>query len=106
MATLIESSLVYQNDANYEMAIRTLKQARDIWRIKANQPRAAAISSSAKKAAGEQEKEPELRLRPEEELFFLMSLGSIYESSGKDELAIGQYIQAIGEIKLTYNHPD
>ena len=34
VATLIESSLVYQNDANYEMAIRSLCQARDIWRLK------------------------------------------------------------------------
>ena len=30
----------------------------------------------------------EHRLRPEQELFFEMSLGSVYESSGRDEIAI------------------
>lgn len=32
VATLIESSLVYQNSANYEMAVHSLEQARDQWR--------------------------------------------------------------------------
>ena len=32
VATLIESTLVYQNAANYEMAIKTLEEARDLWR--------------------------------------------------------------------------
>jgi len=32
VATLIESSLVYQNSANYEMAVHSLEQARDEWR--------------------------------------------------------------------------
>ena len=40
----------------------------------------------------------ESKLRPEQELFFLMSLGSVYESSGKDEIAISCYMNAITEI--------
>lgn len=32
VATLIESALVYQHAANYMMAIKTLEDARDIWR--------------------------------------------------------------------------
>jgi len=48
----------------------------------------------------------EHRLRPEQELFFEMSLGSVYESSGRDEIAISQYMNAINDIKLEYNHPD
>lgn len=32
VATLIESSLVYQNSANYEMAVHSLEMARDEWR--------------------------------------------------------------------------
>ena len=32
VATLIESTLVYQHSANYEMAIKTLEEARDLWR--------------------------------------------------------------------------
>jgi len=32
VAALIESTLVYQNAANYEMAIKTLEEARDKWR--------------------------------------------------------------------------
>jgi len=36
VATLIESTLVYQNAANYEMAIKTLEEAREMWRRLAN----------------------------------------------------------------------
>ena len=32
VATLIESALVYQNSANYQMAVRSLEQARALWR--------------------------------------------------------------------------
>jgi hypothetical protein len=32
VATLIESSLVYQNSANYEMAVHSLETARAEWR--------------------------------------------------------------------------
>lgn len=32
VATLMESSLVYQNSANYEMAVKSLEMARDRWR--------------------------------------------------------------------------
>jgi hypothetical protein len=32
VATLIESALVYQNSANYQMAVRSLEQARSLWR--------------------------------------------------------------------------
>lgn len=35
-----------------------------------------------------------------------MSLGSVYESGGKDEIAISCYMNAITEIELEYNHPD
>ena len=35
-----------------------------------------------------------------------MSLGSVYESAGKDEIAISKYMQAINEITLEPNHPD
>mmetsp|Transcript_4956 Transcript_4956/g.6364 ORF Transcript_4956/g.6364 Transcript_4956/m.6364 type:complete len:170 (+) Transcript_4956:313-822(+) len=34
-----------------------------------------------------------------------MSLGSVYESCGKDDIAISYYMRA-QEIKLAYNHPD
>jgi hypothetical protein len=32
VATLIESTLVYQNAANYHMAIKTIEEAREMWR--------------------------------------------------------------------------
>ena len=32
VATLIESALVYQNSANYQMAVRSLEEARALWR--------------------------------------------------------------------------
>ena len=46
------------------------------------------------------------KLRPEEELYFLMALGSVYESGGKDEIAISCYMNAITDVVLEYNHPD
>jgi len=80
---LIESALVYQNTANYEMALATFEEARDKWR----------------KDKGV------VKLRPEIELFFELSLGSVYESAGRDELALAKYLSA-KDIKLVYNHPD
>ena len=35
-----------------------------------------------------------------------MSLGSVYESSGKDEIAISCYMNAITDIELDETHPD
>lgn len=81
MATLIESSIVYQNSANYEMAITSLEDARSKW----------------------QTVNP--KLRPELKLYFEMSLGSVYESSGKDDKALACYMRA-KEIALPKNHPD
>jgi hypothetical protein len=45
------------------------------------------------------------KLRNELELFFEMSLGSVYESCGKDDIALSCYIRA-KKINLVYNHPD
>lgn len=83
IATLIESAIVYQNTANYEMAVHSFEQARAKWRETLN-------------AA---------KLRNELELFFEMSLGSVYESCGKDDIALSCYMRA-KKIQLVYNHPD
>ena len=96
VATLIESALVYQNSANYQMAVRSLEQARDMWRDIVNPPVPVAIKRNASQDPAAVVNES--KLRPEQELFFLMSLGSIYESSGKDEIAISCYMNAITEI--------
>ena len=107
VATLIESALVYQNSANYQMAVRSLEQARALWResdphIPAAVPKKAQPGRPAEPAQGPTEN----KLRPEQELFFHMSLGSVYESSGKDEIAISCYMNAITDVQLEYNHPD
>jgi hypothetical protein len=44
-------------------------------------------------------------LRGELELYFLLSLASVCESSGRDEMALDLYLKA-KKVKLTYNHPD
>ena len=96
IATLIESSIVYQNTANYEMALKSLEDARANWRVlnsnSANMIRPADNASSNK-------------LRPELELYFEMSLGSVYESSGKDDQAMACYLNAM-KIRLPKDHPD
>ena len=45
------------------------------------------------------------KLRNELELYFEMSLGSVYESCGKDDIALSSYMRA-KKIPLVYNHPD
>lgn len=48
----------------------------------------------------------ELRMQPIQELYFDMSLGSIYESCGLDDIALAAYMRAI-DIKLGFEfHPD
>ena len=54
------------------MAIHSYEQARDIWMEELNVA----------------------KLRNELELFFEMSLGSVYEWSGKDDIALSCYIRA------------
>jgi hypothetical protein len=74
---------VYQNTAHYELAIECFERARTDWR---------KVLNVAK-------------LRNELELFFEMSLGSVYESCGKDDIALSCYMRA-KKINLVYNHPD
>jgi len=100
VATLMESALVYQNSANYEMAVHSLEQARDEWRALISPPQ----KEVAKDAASALSKTITY-LRPEQELYFELSLGSIYESCGKDDIAISCYMKAL-RIKLAVNHPD
>lgn len=57
IATLIESGLVYQNNAHYEQSLKSFEDARD--KLKQIKP-----------------------LRPEIDLYFRLSLASVFESSG------------------------
>ena len=54
------------------MAVHSFEQARDQWRVVLNVA----------------------KLRNELELFFEMSLGSVYESCGKDDIALSCYMRA------------
>jgi tetratricopeptide (TPR) repeat protein len=45
------------------------------------------------------------QLKSEQELFYDLSIASVYESSGKDDLALSTYMKAKA-VKLPYNHPD
>ena len=53
------------------MAIHSFEKAREQWRVELNV----------------------LKLRPELELYFEMSLGSVYESCGKDDIALSCYMR-------------
>jgi len=44
-------------------------------------------------------------LRKEQDLYFELSIASVYESAGKDDLALNCYMRA-KQIKLPQNHPD
>jgi hypothetical protein len=85
VSALIESSYVYQNSNNYVMALTTLDKAKNEWL----------------------DIEHSYELKPELELFFELSKASIYESCGKDELALGQLMLAHNfSKKLQTGHPD
>lgn len=86
------------------MAVRSLEQARHIWRLMVNPPKPKEASVPG--ANGEAAEENISKLRPEQELFFYMSLGGVYESSGKDEIALSCYMNAIADCNLEPNHPD
>ena len=45
------------------------------------------------------------QLRKEQDLYLELSIASVYESAGKDDLAFNTYMNA-KNIKLPYNHPD
>jgi hypothetical protein len=62
------------------MAINSYETALKKWR---------EVSNTTKATAPEK-----FRLRPELELFFEMSLGSVYESCGKDDIALSCYMRA------------
>lgn len=47
----------------------------------------------------------EKTLKKEQEMFFQLSIASVYESCGKDDLALHYFIKS-KTVKLPYNHPD
>ena len=85
VATLIESALVYQNSSNFEMAIKCFTDSKEMW-------------TNMLKGAKE-------KLKIEQELFYELSIASVYESSGKDDLALNTYMKA-KSLTLPYTHPD
>lgn len=80
ISTFIESALVYQNSAHYEQALESFEAAQDLW----------------KKEGGNEKVE---------ELYFKLSIASVFESSGRDEMALDAYLNA-RDVKLPYSHPD
>ena len=70
VATLVESALVYQNSGNYEQALESFEQAWDLWR---------------QENGGKD-------LRSEVQMYFLLSIGSVCESAGRDEMALRNYL--------------
>lgn len=73
------------------MAIDCYEKARETWMTLLRQRDSAAKTLK----------------RPEQELFFHLSIGSVHESAGKDDLALVAYMKA-KEVAgtLASNHPD
>ena len=51
-------------------------------------------------------KKEEPQLKKEQDMFFILSIASVYESCGKDDLALNQYIEAQNLGLSPANHPD
>ena len=44
-------------------------------------------------------------MKAEQEIFYHLSIASVYESCGKDDLALDSYMKA-KNVTISYNHPD
>jgi len=86
VSTLIESANVYLTNEEYELAVSTFEDARDLWK---------------KELAGSP-------FRVEYDLFFELSIANVLESSGQDEIALVKYISAknVCAKGLPSHHPD
>ena len=84
VASLLESANTYHANADYELALKCFEEARKSWKSIENKQ----------------------LLRPEFELFFELSLASVLESFGKDNLALQKFIVAKNVKDLRFNHPD
>ena len=85
VATLVESCFIYQNSKNLSMAVQTLDKAKTEW----------------------QKEEGSDDLPPEVELFLEITRASIFQSSSRDELALGQCfsVKPVSD-KLPPNNPN
>ena len=86
------------------MAVKSLEMARERWQILAIPGNDDSPAKLGRKPTLAEAPEP-VALRPEQELYFELSLGSIYESAGKDDIAMSCYMKALN-IQLAKNHPD
>lgn len=89
------------------MAVHSLEQARKMWRDLISPKEESKPKETNPTPQKQKTVEPKAitYLRPEQELYFDLTLGSIYESCGKDDIAISSYMKARA-IKLVSNHPD
>jgi tetratricopeptide (TPR) repeat protein len=82
ISSLIESAYVYQNQKQFKLALQTYDEAKNKW--------------------GSEDV-----LTDDQELFFELARAAIFESCGKDELALSQYFAAKAySDRLAYNSPD
>ena len=86
VATLIESANVYLASEEYELAVSTFEEARELWKHET----------------------PGNALKTEFELFFELSIANVLESAGYDEIALSKYISAkiTSSRGLPSHHPD
>ncbi len=86
VATLIESANVYLTNEEYELAVSTFEDARELWK---------------KQLAGS-------TFKVEYDLFFELSIANVLESAGQDEIALMKYISAknVCAKGLPSHHPD
>eukprot|EP00826_Nyctotherus_ovalis_P036584 TRINITY_DN3259_c0_g2_i6.p1 TRINITY_DN3259_c0_g2~~TRINITY_DN3259_c0_g2_i6.p1 ORF type:complete len:516 (+),score=189.72 TRINITY_DN3259_c0_g2_i6:683-2230(+) len=86
VATLIESANVYLSTEEYELAVATFEEAREMWK---------------REFTGGS-------FRTEYDLFFELSIANVLESAGHDEIALVKYISAknVSSRGLPSHHPD
>lgn len=86
VATLIESANVYLSTEEYELAVGTFEEAREMWK---------------REFTGGS-------FKTEYDLFFELSIANVLESAGHDEIALVKYISAknVSSRGLPSHHPD
>eukprot|EP01013_Petalomonas_cantuscygni_P030339 TRINITY_DN56308_c0_g1_i1.p1 TRINITY_DN56308_c0_g1~~TRINITY_DN56308_c0_g1_i1.p1 ORF type:complete len:282 (+),score=34.45 TRINITY_DN56308_c0_g1_i1:231-1076(+) len=101
VAALFDAALTYQNQSNFALALRTLLLAQHKWEVlrgwsnvsEEDKARFAILPDAQKDAFLRNDLVP-VAVTDEAEVFIRLSMGSVFESAGRDERALAEITHA------------
>lgn len=101
VAVLLDAALTYHNSANFELSVRSYIEAQHKWEFLrgwANVPEAAKerfpILPDAEREAFLRNELVPVPISAEAEAYLRLCIGSVFESAGRDERALAEYLAA------------